>query len=161
MLLRKSNFQILFQHVMVGLSQMTVYISLTVLSTKYTNIMTQIRRFTDFSIPDTFILLEDGSYYYNFDIKQVMVPGFDGKEDKQGYSYSTVKCYGRPEYKECVKNIIRMHISQEEEFDLINSANVKILQGDVDNTDPDIIKYQEYLNLVSDIKNKVKQDFNK
>lgn len=123
--------------------------------------MKQLRRFTSFSIPETFILLEDGSYYYNFDVKQETIQGFNGEEDKQGYSYSTVKCYGRPEYKECVKNIIRAHISQEEEFDLINSANVKILQGSVDKTDSDIVKYQEYLKLVSDIKDMVKQDFNK
>lgn len=100
--------------------------------------------------------LGDGSYYYNYDITK------DTKEienkDEDVYSCVQVRIYGTPNAKDCIKHVIRAYISQEEEFDLINSANKAIYTSD-ENSEA-LTKYIEYLDLVSDIKTKVKNDFN-
>lgn len=107
-------------------------------------------------MPNSFVKLGDGSYYYNYDIK---VEEPKTEEDVQGYSCTTVHLFGEPDYKDCVKAIIRTYISQDEEFDLINSYNQNKIEG-IDAQSDDIDKYKEYLELLKDIKVKVKKDFN-
>ena len=64
--------------------------------------------------------------------------------------------YGKPTYKKCVELIIREYVTQSQEFDLINSANKALMQKLDSSTD--LTKYQEYLNLVEEIKTKIAND---
>lgn len=120
------------------------------------------RRIESDTCPPKFINLRDGTWYYNYDIKSRVaeVPIGDGSNDlveKTRWSYIQVRITGNPEYKKCVETLIRMHITQNQEFDLINTANRVLLNVGVERTVPP--EYLEYLNLVDKIKTKVKEDF--
>lgn len=98
---------------------------------------------------------KNGYYLYHYDRNKVEFES--SHEEDMGptetYSCITVRLYGTPNYKDCVTAIIREYIDQNEEFDLINSFNKSA------DTEPSG-KYLEYLNLLDEIKAKVKADFN-
>lgn len=71
--------------------------------------------------------------------------------------YNIFKLGSKPEYKKCVEALIRKYITQSQEFDLINSTNRILLSGEADKVAPP--EYIEYLNLLDEIKTKVKADF--
>ena len=112
--------------------------------------------------PQVIQKLGNGTYYYNYDIREVQaeVEILDEKDSTKfetQYNFIQVLLNGQPNYKDCVRAIIRSFITIDEEFDLINSYNsyTKNLS-----TDSSIITdYQEYLTKLMDIKNKVKKDF--
>ena len=112
--------------------------------------------------PQTIQKLGNGTYYYNYDIREVeaeveILDEKDSTKFETQYNFIQVLLNGQPNYKDCVRAIIRSFITIDEEFDLINSYNsyTKNLS-----TDSSIITdYQEYLTKLMDIKNKVKKDF--
>lgn len=110
--------------------------------------------------PDRFTDLGNGSWYYNYDIKSkvVNIPwmGNTGVSETR-WSCIQIKLDSKPEYKKCVELLIRKYITSSQEFDLINTANRILLKIDTENTVPS--EYIEYLNLVDEIKTKVKEDF--
>lgn len=125
--------------------------------------MLEPRRITSIITPSSMEDLGNGNWYYNYDIQseEVERPSFEDNESsttETEYNYIQIKLPNRPTYKECVEGIIREFITQSQEFDLINSANKSILAGDT-NSDA-VVKYQEYLTKVEEIKEKIKQDFN-
>lgn len=114
--------------------------------------------------------LGNGNWYYNYDIKSqvVQVPenrmGTDNENsnlmvEETQYNFIQIKMYGKPTYKKCVELIIREYITQSQEFDLINSANKSLMAGNT--RSEDLTKYQEYLDLVDEIKTKVANDLGK
>ena len=112
--------------------------------------------------PQVIQKLGNGTYYYNYDIREVeaeveILDEKDSTKFETQYTFIQVLLNGQPNYKDCVRAIIRSFITIDEEFDLINSYNsyTKNLS-----TDSSIITdYQEYLTKLMDIKNKVKKDF--
>lgn len=100
--------------------------------------------------------LGDGTYYYNYNITQETVQLEDGESTQ--YTYIPILIRGHANYKDCVKYTIRKFISQDEEFDLINSYNKAVLTNSVTTEDKD--KYTKYLELLDTIKFNVKKDFN-
>ena len=112
--------------------------------------------------PQVIQKLGNGTYYYNYDIREVeaeveILDEKDSTKFETQYNFIQVLLNGQPNYKDCVRAIIRSFITIDEEFDLINSYNsyTKNLS-----TDSSIIAdYQEYLTKLMDIKNKVKKDF--
>lgn len=99
--------------------------------------------------------LGNGNWYYNYDIKTSQ------GEDEEGnpvtmYDYIQIKTNSKPNYKTCVEKLIRLYLSQSQEFDLINSANKALLNGQKESQD--VLRYQEYLNLLDTIKSKVAGD---
>lgn len=122
--------------------------------------MKNVDRITSSEKVEPFVNLDDGSYYYNYNVKEDGFVRYSEDEDsKPRYTFIQIRCWGKPDYKECVKNVIRKYITQDEEFDLINSANSIILSGNIDENNTDIIKYKDYLKLVEEIKTNVKKDF--
>jgi hypothetical protein len=124
--------------------------------------MLEPRRITSIITPSSMEDLGNGNWYYNYDIQseEVERPSFEDNESsttETEYNYIQIKLPNRPTYKECVESIIREFITQSQEFDLINSANKSILAGDT-NSDA-VVKYQEYLTKVEEIKSKIKKDF--
>lgn len=73
------------------------------------------------------------------------------------WNYIQIKFNSKPEYKKCVEAIIREYITQSQEFDLINTANRALLGIGEERMVPS--DYLEYLDLVDEIKAKVKADF--
>ena len=125
--------------------------------------MLEPRRITSIITPSSMEDLGNGNWYYNYDIQSEEVERLSFEDNESStteteYNYIQIKLPNRPTYKECVESIIREFITQSQEFDLINSANKSILAGDT-NSDA-IVKYQEYLTKVEEIKEKIKQDFN-
>ena len=112
--------------------------------------------------PQTIQKLGNGTYYYNYDIKEISVEVLDLDntiKEKTYYSFIQVLLNGQPNYKDCVKAIIRAFIKIDEEFDLINSYNSYTQQLSSDESV--VEEYNEYLTLLSQIKTKVKEDFAK
>lgn len=111
--------------------------------------------------PKTTESLGNGIYYYNYDIQeytvQVMDETTEEPKDETRWSYIQVRISGKPNYDKCALAIIRAYIDANEEFDLMNSFNAYQL-GITDSAGED---YEEYLQLVKQIKAKVGKDFNK
>lgn len=100
--------------------------------------------------------LGNNTYYYNYDVREVEVTLEDGTKETQ-YNYVQVLLNGQPNYKDCVRAVVRSFLTIDEEFDLINSYNSSMLYNN-DNTSV-LEDYQNYLNLLAEIKTKIKQDF--
>lgn len=112
--------------------------------------------------PQKFVDLGNGNWYYNYDIKSevVEVPRMgDEKETttETRWNYIQIRLSSKPEYKKCVETLIRKYITQSQEFDLVNSTNRVLLNMGTERVIP--AKYLEYLDLVDEIKAKVKADF--
>lgn len=104
--------------------------------------------------------LGDGSYYYNYDIqaKVVTVTEMESSEETEEtrWNYVQVHLHGKANYNDCVRAVIRQYVDQDEEFDLINSAN-RVSLG-LDTSEQSTQDYKDYLTLVDTIKANVKKD---
>lgn len=122
--------------------------------------MTVPSRITSIEKPEMIIKLGNNSYYFNYDIQptKLQVVENEVSKDVDGYSYIQVHIQGQPNYKDCVKNVIRAYVSQEEEFDLINSHNSVIMGITKDSKTED--EYPQYLQLLQTIKSNVHLCFN-
>lgn len=107
--------------------------------------------------PSVIEQLGNNTYYYNYNITSEQKTNQDG-EMQTVYNFIQVHLTGVPDYKDCIKNIIREYVSQTEEFDLINSYNKIQITGEKNSED--MRKYADYINLLDEIKAKVKNDFN-
>lgn len=111
--------------------------------------------------PEKFESLNNNVWYYNYDIKSEEVEFKEAKDEesvtKTVYNYIQVRINGKPNYNKCALAIIRAYIDVNQEFDLMNSFNAYQL-GITDSVGED---YQEYLQLVKEIKTNVGKDFNK
>ena len=101
--------------------------------------------------------LGNNTYYYNY-ITEVTQTITEDNKAVPVYKYIQVHLSGQPNYKQIVQAVLREYISQNEEFDLINSANRDLISGITDSTNID--KYKQYLSKVGEIKQKVAKDFN-
>lgn len=99
--------------------------------------------------------LGDGSYYYNYDIREYVVPDVEGTHIE--YSFVQVHLRGLANYADCVEAVIRAYVSESQEFDLVNSYNKFVLGLSTD------VKYRDeyiaYLNLLEEIKTNIKKNF--
>lgn len=116
--------------------------------------MLNVERITQYTEPEKIQSLNNGYYYYNYDIKSQVVEDEEGS--KIQYSFIQIKLHGKPDYKRCVQQLIRKYIDVNQEFDLINTYNSKVLSGQRDADQ----EYIDYLNLLTTIKENVKKDFN-
>lgn len=109
--------------------------------------------------PQTIQKLGNGTYYYNYDIKEIEVISDSELEEQKKtlYSFIQVLLAGQPDYKKCIQAVIRQYLSSEDELSLINKYNKYLigLSEDLDTYND----YLEYVNLVSEIQTKVKLDF--
>ena len=112
--------------------------------------------------PQTIQKLGNGTYYYNYDIKEISVEVLDLDntiKEKTYYSFIQVLLNGQPNYKDCVKAIVRRFLTVDEEFDLINSYN-SYTENPTEDSEA-LLEYKEYLSKLKEIKAKVKEDFAK
>ena len=101
--------------------------------------------------------LGNNTYYYNYNITSEQRTNENGEQETI-YNFIQVHLTGIPDYKDCIRNVIREYVSQEEEFDLINSYNKVQITGEKNSED--VKKYTDYINLLNEIKTNVKKDFN-
>ena len=126
--------------------------------------MKEPKRITSFSKPESFQKLGNDTYYYNYNIVQTQaysneqVDGQWTEVLKTAYVFLQVLLYGQPNYSDCVQAIIREYLTQDEEFDLINSYNAAVVDGETSSAD--ITNYKEYLAFLISIKTNIKADFN-
>lgn len=106
--------------------------------------------------PEKVESLGNGIWYYNYDIKESIEPGQEG-QDETVYDFVQVRISGTPDYNKCAKAIIRAYVNSDSEFDLMNSFNAYQL-GITNSVGED---YEEYLQLVKQIKTNVGKDFDK
>lgn len=115
--------------------------------------------------PQKFVDLGNGNWYYNYDIKSevVEVPRMDDIEKtitETRWNYIQIKLSSKPEYKKCVETLIKEYITQSQELDLINSYNRAAFNFLSDEeAEKAGTEYIDYLNKITEIKTRVKQDF--
>ena len=107
--------------------------------------------------PNAIDQLGNNTYYYNYNITEEQRAN-ENDEQETIYNFIQVHLTGIPDYKDCIRNVIREYVSQEEEFDLINSYNKVQITGEKNSED--VKKYTDYINLLNEIKTNVKKDFN-
>lgn len=107
--------------------------------------------------PNTIERLGNNTYYYNYNITSEQRTNQNGEQETI-YNFIQVHLTGIPDYKDCIRNVIREYVLQEEEFDLINSYNKVQITGE--KNPEDVKKYTDYINLLNEIKTNVKKDFN-
>lgn len=105
--------------------------------------------------------LGNGTYYYNYDIKEktVEVEDRETSEKHPETRWNFIQAYinGTPDYEDAVLAILRQYISADEEFAIINKYNgLKLGIG----TDYAVCtEYEDYCKLVATIKAQVRKDF--
>lgn len=112
--------------------------------------------------PPIILDLGDGSFHYNYNIKEVEVQPADIQQEKTeapqiSYEYETVQVWGIPDYDKCVKAVLRDRRDETEEFNLINKYNTFALGLSKDLADE--TEYKNYLAEVLAVKAMVKADF--
>ncbi len=122
--------------------------------------MLKATRITTTVEPNSIEYLGDGSYYYNYDITarivEVQRELTEALTEETQYDYVQVKLNGKANYADCVQAVIRKYVTQNQEFDLINSMN-KFTLG-IDTNIKAKNDYEEYITLLDTIKTKVKAD---
>lgn len=106
----------------------------------------------------------DGSWHYNFNIKEVEVPADPTAEEAAGETKTQFECdtvivWGTPDYDKCIKAVLRDRRDETEEFSLINKYNAYSLGISKDEADK--TEYENYLNEVLSVKTMVKADLSK
>lgn len=136
--------------------------------------MKQLRQTSDM-LPEALLIINNNTYYYNHDIQEEhrdVSSNIDINDEAYAdldpmlldpanwpetvYTYIPIEMKGTPNYNDIVKKVIRVYISAEEEFDLINSYNRSILFKEID----DNVKYIKYLQLLESIKQEVRKGLN-
>lgn len=108
--------------------------------------------------PQTFINLGDGSWQYNFNVREIQVPvegGTEG-ETRTAYEYESVIVWGYPTFDKCVKAVLRDRRDETQEFNLVNRYNAFVLGVSDDEADRN--DYIAYLREVKDVKAQVERD---
>lgn len=111
--------------------------------------------------PEAIEPLGNGTYYYNYNIteKVVEVEDLRTSEKHPETRWNFIQAYitGTPNYKDTVFAVIRLYMTADEEFALINkynSYNFKIIEDDTV-----VSEYRDYCALTAKIKEQVKKDF--
>lgn len=109
------------------------------------------------SAPATFLNLGNGSWQYNFNVQEILVP-VEGDESKtrKAYEYESVIVWGIPTFASCVKAVLRDRRDETQEFNLVNRYNAYVLG--VSTTEADRTDYIAYLREVAAVKLQVEQD---
>ena len=105
--------------------------------------------------PPKFLDLGDGSWHYNYNVKEVEVESEDGTT-KTIYEYDTVHIWGNPAYMKLVRIVIAESFSIEDEIELVRNYNAFVLKYSNDANDK--LCYLDYMKKVQEIKDMVKQD---
>ena len=83
--------------------------------------------------PEVFESLNNGIWYYNYDITQYTVKAMDSEEEKDEtrYSYVQVRISGKPTLSKCVEAILKQYVNEEKS----TLYDVMLLQGTNDQID--------------------------
>lgn len=103
--------------------------------------------------------LGNNYYYYNYDIKSIETLETDENGVsviKVKYDYTPYKIYGYPTFPKCLQTVIKDNFTVEERM-LIYETYMQYNLGIIDTYDE---QYENYLNKLNDIKNKIGEDFN-
>ena len=108
--------------------------------------------------------LGNGSFLFNYDIKEAPAPAEVNPEDGDtaaqpgtNYDCESVVVWTKPDYKTVTRAVIREEISETEEFGLINDYNAA-KEGllEPDDEQEAVERYKAYLSRVAEIKRMVK-----
>jgi hypothetical protein len=99
--------------------------------------------------------LGDGSWHYNYNIKEVQVTDENG-EETTAFEYETVHIWGNPTYEALAPLVIAEKYSPSEETSLINKYNAFAMKMSFNTEDKE--RYETYLKTVADIKAMIKND---
>lgn len=106
--------------------------------------------------PEPFQKVGDGSYFYNYDIKEVQIQEEPEAPVKTAYEYQTVRIYSYPTREKVTQAVLRDHVSESEEFNLINRYNSFQIGISEDIADRD--NYEAYLLEIRRLKEMIQID---
>lgn len=107
------------------------------------------------SKPSVILPLGNGSYYYNYNITERVGEG----DEPAGWQCDTVQVWGKPNYGDIVRAVIRNEYDANAEFDLVNSYNAAVAGiSEGDKAKADTAAYIAFIGRVSAIKSMVRKD---
>lgn len=103
--------------------------------------------------------LGNGTYYYNYDIKSknIIVDNQEEQVEKTIWTYIQVHLNGVPNHDDCIRGVIKQFVSIDDELALINKYSA--YQLGISTDDSICIKYQDYIETLTNIRKNVKKDF--
>jgi hypothetical protein len=105
--------------------------------------------------PPKFLNLGDGSWHYNYNIKEVPVTTESG-EEKTAFEYETVHIWGTPTYPKLVPLVVVETYDTSQELSLTGKYNDFVLGLSANETDK--TEYEDYRKHVLSVKAMVKAD---
>ena len=99
--------------------------------------------------------LGDGSWHYNYSIKEVPVTSESG-EETTAFECEQVHIWGKPTYERLAPLVIADKYSPSEEISLINKYNAFVSKMSIDIEDKE--RYEDYFKIVSALKAMIKED---
>lgn len=107
------------------------------------------------SKPSAIMPLGNGAYYYNYNIEERAGEG----DEPGGWECDTVKVWGKPDYGDIVRAVIRSEYDENAEFDLVNSYNAAVAGiSEGEKAKADTAAYVAYIGWVSAVKAMVRKD---
>jgi hypothetical protein len=108
--------------------------------------------------PPVFLDLGDGSWHYNYNIKEVTKPAgtIEGGEEKTAFEYETVHFWGKPEYEKIVPLVVANKYDTSRELSITGKYNDFVLN--ISTNEADKTEYEAYRKEVIAIKEMIKAD---
>jgi hypothetical protein len=105
--------------------------------------------------PQILLDLGDGSWHYNYHIKEIIVTTESG-EEKTAFEYETVHIWGKPDYAKIVPLVVATKYDTSKELSLTGKYNDFVLG--ISTNIADKTEYEEYRKDVLSIKTMIKAD---
>jgi hypothetical protein len=107
--------------------------------------------------PPILMNLGDGSWHYNYNIKEVTMPvTIESGEEKTAFEYETVHVWGKPGYEKLVPLVVATKYDTSKELSLTGKYNDFVLG--ISTNIADKTEYEAYRNEVLSIKAMIKAD---
>ncbi|MDR1416569.1 MAG: hypothetical protein LBJ57_04010 [Prevotellaceae bacterium] len=97
--------------------------------------------------PPILLDLGDGSWHYNYQVREVQVTRESG-EEKAAFEYETLHVWGKPTYEKLVPMAVAEQYSPSDEISLVN-------KGIEDKENPEYVAYRAW---VAEVKKIIKND---
>ena len=122
--------------------------------------MNALQTFESTVMPVPIDIMGNGTYYYNYIVSEKDMESVtpDGSPiNVHVWEYAPLYMYGTPNQGDVISELIRKHVSQDEELALVNKYNA--FQFGITSDNKAEREYKEFCRLAAGIRERVKMDF--